>query len=240
MGKFGSLAPAAGLTVLLLGATIAAPSAADPVVPNGLFSFSISGPYGVDTVDIKSTTTSLVFLAAPKMQIESLLDPYLGLPNNFCGRAGAGCSAPHTPGFLGAGDGVKFGEVMNFPVDFAGQLLVGVVDAFTAAGRFVQFGFDSVVTTLLTPTTSTAAGRLSLTVRMHEQQDDRSVYATDEKADMTLSCTQPAPAVAISCSGIIDTPILAAPPAVPEPASATLLGFALLGFAAARRRRTPA
>ena len=101
--KFATIGGAA-FAIAFAGAVISVPANAT-VAPNGSFDFSWLAGNSVDTGDIARTTTSLSLSTAfPGIgTITSLLDPYLGNPNNFCGMAGGGCTAAHPPGFLDAG-----------------------------------------------------------------------------------------------------------------------------------------
>lgn len=237
MKKFGSTSiGAVGLVTGLLGAALTVSANAAPVPPNGSFAFAI--PATVDTGDITSATTTLV-AGGPVPSITAFTDPFLGNPDNFCGAAGGGCTGSHPPGFLFADSSAVNIQAPNLPV--GNQLpasFAELVQAISGGAVEAVFGYTSISTTELVPTTSSSAGMLQLAFFGTFAGDTSSVYTTGQSDDMTISCVQPALGAPLGCGGVIDTPAVVLPPApLPEPASTALLGAALFGFAALRRRR---
>jgi hypothetical protein len=202
-----------GFAATLIGVTTAVPANAT-VAPNGAFSYSTPAPNTVDTTNIASTTMLLTIgTAVPGLgSITSFVDPFLGNPNNFCGSAGAGCTAANSPGFLFPA--LSSVDLSNLSLPVGNTSPVPFSETVTASTSFgapggtldVDFDYTSIFTAALTPTTSTSVGSLTLDFAGTFASDNSNRYTLGQAADMSLTCTQRMLGAPVTCNGTIDTP----------------------------------
>jgi hypothetical protein len=196
---------------------------AAPIAANGSFGFI---PFGTVSVNTGSISTATIDKVLPASEIvNTLTDPFMGQPNNL----GVAMMAAVALGY----STIPVPHPLGTSTVLATPLTVLVPTSAGGGGKELTFTFTSEETTALT---GVPGGNLALLFEGTLTGDTSGTFITGlmAQADMSESCTQARAGGAINCSDTVDVDL------IPEPMTLALLGSALVGFGAIRRRRKAA